>query len=251
MAVVWMKVDGDMRYEVRTAGSSLRLYTNGIFHSHWNPNHPVGGQLWDLLFLPSLFVNDFPKIDRCLVLGVGGGAVINALFHFAKVGAVQAVDLDENHLYIAKKYFLKNKARVELTQADAIQYVKHYKGEAFDYIVEDLFAGAENNASDARRAVVVDKAWLKALSTVLTDDGVLVFNFENERQARAVLKPSLLKEVGLNSRRFFRHPGYENCIGVCLKTKSRDDIFYRNLDVIETLFGRSALAKLQYSLLVK
>ncbi len=75
MAIVWSKKVAETRYEVRSAGSPLRLYTDGVFHSQYNPEQLLTGHVWDLLMLPAFF---YPKntIKRVLVLGVGGGAVV-------------------------------------------------------------------------------------------------------------------------------------------------------------------------------
>ena len=70
MAIVWSRSAGGNQYEVRSAGQSIRLYKNGVFHSQWNPNRPLAGGVWDLLFIPALFADR--QISRVLVLGVGG-----------------------------------------------------------------------------------------------------------------------------------------------------------------------------------
>ena len=55
MAVLFEKVANGRVYQVRSAGNSRRLYTDGVFHSQYNPNHIITGSVWDLLFLPSQF----------------------------------------------------------------------------------------------------------------------------------------------------------------------------------------------------
>ena len=52
MALLWeRRVEGTL-YQVRSAGRTRRLYTNGVFHSQYNPVRPVTGSVWDLLLLP-------------------------------------------------------------------------------------------------------------------------------------------------------------------------------------------------------
>lgn len=78
MAVLWEKhVDG-VRYQVRAAGRTRRFYTDGVFHSQYNPLNPVTGHVWDLLMIPAFFYAT-GSVGRVLVLGVGGGAVIGLL----------------------------------------------------------------------------------------------------------------------------------------------------------------------------
>ncbi|WP_455217906.1 hypothetical protein, partial [Kaarinaea lacus] len=83
MAIVWHKKISGTCYEVRKAGNSIRLYTDGVFHSQYNPHRPVTGSVWDLLMLPAFFTN-IDKISRVLVLGVGGGSVIQLLHRYVK-----------------------------------------------------------------------------------------------------------------------------------------------------------------------
>ena len=55
MAVIWSKTTKDTHFEVRRAGRSVRLYSNGVFHSQYNPANPISGTVWDLLLLPAFF----------------------------------------------------------------------------------------------------------------------------------------------------------------------------------------------------
>ena len=59
---------GGTRYEVRSHGASVRLYTNGVFHSQWNEGRPFAGGVWDCLSLPVLY-RDPAAVRRVLVLG--------------------------------------------------------------------------------------------------------------------------------------------------------------------------------------
>ena len=62
MAILWSQRVGDTRYEVRAAGSSLRLYNNGILHSQFSERCPATGSVWDLLWLPGLFrIDGMPR----------------------------------------------------------------------------------------------------------------------------------------------------------------------------------------------
>ena len=90
MAIAYQKTKKDVTYQVRTAGNSIRLYTNGAFHSQYNPRHVFTGAVWDLLALPSLST-DRPVRD-VLVLGVGGGSVIHQLSRLHDLAEVTGVD---------------------------------------------------------------------------------------------------------------------------------------------------------------
>ena len=101
MALLWHKQDGNTRYEVRSAGNTRRLYTNGVFHSQYNSTQPVTGSVWDLLLLPAFFL-PASSLKRVLVLGVGGGAVIRQLNHFLQPEQIVGVELNPVHLEVAR-----------------------------------------------------------------------------------------------------------------------------------------------------
>ena len=84
MAVLFEKVANGRVYQVRSAGNSRRLYTDGVFHSQYNPNHIITGSVWDLLFLPSQFYAK-GALKRVLVLGVGGIGNVWVWFIFAGI----------------------------------------------------------------------------------------------------------------------------------------------------------------------
>ncbi len=216
MALIWSQDKNGKRYEVRTAGNSVRLYTDGVFHSQWNPRKPLSGHLWDLLFLPVFFHANPEKIDKILMLGVGGGAAINTYKHYFPRTQVTGVDLDKVHLFIAKKYFLRDCEKIDLVHHDALQFVSSDR-KTYDVVVEDLFLGSSADKSDAVRPIVVDDAWLCAMCLRLAPEGVLVINFENTKQLRRSLTKDRLKRYGFGSVYVLSNPRYENAIAACVR----------------------------------
>jgi spermidine synthase len=181
MAVIWHKDTKDTRYEVRTAGKTMRLYTNGVFHSHYNPNHIVTRNVWDLLVLPALI---YPKgaIKRVLVLGVGGGAAIHLLNHFIQPEAIVGVELNPVHLNVAKRFFKVDYKNTQLVRGDAVEWVKNYKGKPFDMIIDDLYGEQDG---EPQRAIAANRAWFTALNKLLSTDGMLVANFVTAKEFRS------------------------------------------------------------------
>ena len=180
MAVVWKnKVNGDV-YEVRNAGKTLRLYTNGVFHTQYNPEQPLTGHVWDLLMLPAFFYPQ-DKIQRVLVLGVGGGAVIQMLKRFVKPGKIVGVELNPVHLTIARHFFNLKGEDVHLYQDDAVNWVKNYKGKKFDLIIEDLFSEKDGEPVPA---ITANGVWFNQLLRHLSKDGVIVRNFVDKEELK-------------------------------------------------------------------
>lgn len=180
MAVIWQQQTGSGHYEVRSAGNSRRLYKDGVFHSQWNETRPLSNGVWDLLFLPSLF-REPQTIKRVLVLGVGGGAVINTFATLLRPQEIVGVELDSVHIKIAQEHFLLPHMPVKLHQADATEWVQGYRGEKFDVVIEDLFTERE---SEPVKAVVCNAGWFRKLRKLLRPGGVLVINFEGPEQMR-------------------------------------------------------------------
>ncbi len=173
MSIVWQKRSRGVDYQVRRAGRSLRLYTNGVFHSQYNPARPVTGSVWDLLLLPAFFFRP-GELQRILVLGVGGGAVIQNLRRFVRPQQVTGVELNPVHLSVARRFFGVRGDDVELIEADATDWVRRYRGPAFDLIIDDLFGDVDG---EPQRAVHAGREWAGALLGLLSGDGAIVSNF--------------------------------------------------------------------------
>ncbi len=216
MTVLWSLQKGNAHYEVRAAGRTRRLYTNGVFHSQWNPRRVISDSLWDLLTLPAFFLAPgLPK--RILILGLGGGAVALQLHKLFKPEQMVCVELDCVHISVAQRWFGLNKrlegCDVDLIQADAAVWLADYSGPAFDYIVDDLFSHTDGEAA---RAIDIDQVWSGLLCRHLAPNGVLAINLGSIKElnlaassiANAV-KPGVCK-----SFYSFSHPRYHNRIAV-------------------------------------
>lgn len=214
MAVLWQKCVGGTQYEVRTAGHSRRLYTDGVFHSQYNPKRPLTHGVWDLLMLPALF---YPagEIKRVLVLGVGGGAVIKLLQHFVSPNDIVGIELNPVHLNIAQRFFGVDAEVATLYEADAIEWLKAYNGPAFDLIIDDLFGEVDG---EPQRVVELDLEWCSALHRHTSRHGVVVVNSMSPyelRQSAFMKNARLAKQYA--SRIQLSLPVYENAVGAFFK----------------------------------
>lgn len=181
MAIVWQKKSAGCLYEVRSAGRSLRLYTDGVCHSQYNPAKPVTGHVWDLLMLPAFF-HESGAIRRVLVLGVGGGASIHLVKHFVKPETIVGVELNPVHIYVAKRFFKLKHASIQLVHADAIQWIKAYTGQKFDMIIDDLYS---EHDGEPVAAIEPNASWFDCLLKHLAKDGLIVKNFLDGTSARS------------------------------------------------------------------
>lgn len=242
MAILWSKQEGGTRYEVRSAGNSRRLYTNGVFHSQYNPTHPVTGSVWDLLMLPAFFHPQ--KVRRILVLGVGGGAVIRQLNHFLSPERIVGVELNPVHLAVARDYFEVEAENVQLHQADAIRWVKQYRGPAFDLIIDDLFS---DNGGDPQRAIEASRPWMLQLYKRLTAAGTLVINFGSDEELRGCAWFEDNSVHGKFPEAFkLTTPLYENAIGAFLRRPATSLELQKHLSGWPELNSAKSRCRLNY-----
>lgn len=84
------------------------------------------------------------KFENILILGVAGGSVIKTLVTEIKYkGNITGVEIDENIVEIANKYFkLSEIKKFELVIDDAFEYVLKTK-ERYDLIIIDIFQDAK------------------------------------------------------------------------------------------------------------
>ncbi|MGI1677779.1 MAG: hypothetical protein K6L75_03535 [Cellvibrionaceae bacterium] len=252
MAIIWRhertitQQDGSQlkkSYQVRKAGNSLRLYTNGVFHSQYNPLYPIGGTIWDLLALPALYSSH--KIKRVLLLGVGGGAVIQQLKSLIDCDEIVGIELDPIHIKIAKKYFKvidqnnnsnnregnkkrKHQCKVILHCADAIKWLKEYRGKKFDLIIDDLFFEEEGVP---QRAVPADSKWCGLIAKHCHANGTIVMNFDTHAALKGcafMSDPKLIKDI--KDRQKLLMPGYDNRVAAFYRKDIDHDVFQSRIE---------------------
>jgi predicted membrane-bound spermidine synthase len=159
LAIIWMFTEGSRRYEVRAAGSSRRLYTNGILHSQFNTKSNTSRSIWDLMAAPILGLPNSKPSALCL--GVGGGAVIRTLHYLNASTDIVGIDLDPIHLHVAERFFELDVQGVRLEQAEAVAWLSETP-ERFSLIVDDLFSDAEG---ETKRAFALSLDWLQLIKS--------------------------------------------------------------------------------------
>ncbi|MEE9333841.1 MAG: hypothetical protein V3U65_07095 [Granulosicoccaceae bacterium] len=235
MPLLWEHTNHDTHYSVRRAGESIRLYSNGVFHTQWNPRKPFAGGVWDCLSLPSLY-RSTAKQQRVLVLGLGGGAIVQQLQSLLPDAHITAVEIDPIHIQVARDWFGITDGMADIVEADAVTWLASYKGAGFDYIVDDLFG---HFSSDVRRSHQLDISWLKNLGACLNADGTLVCNCESTKELKSSL--ASYRGRGFVEAYSWHLSNYDNAIGVFLREPIDVKAWSRNLGKS----GLSAFAKKQ------
>ena len=217
MAVIWQKTIDGKQYEVRSAGQTRRLYTDGVFHSQYNPSKTLTSNVWDLISLPGFFL-ETENIRRILVLGVGGGAVIRQFTSWFPNVDITGVELDKTHINVARRFFGLSGKYISLIHADAIAWVKRYRGLPFDIVIDDLFGEVEGEPT---RVIEAKPVWMNHLTRLLTPHGMLVINFTESKDLRNC---AVFNNGGVNKRFKSAYrlmtPLYDNQIGAFLKKPS-------------------------------
>lgn len=244
MAIVWKQAIAGSVYEVRRAGNTRRLYTNGIFHSQYNPRYPVGGSVWDLLMLPAFFL-PAGSVKRVLVLGVGGGAVIQQLNYFLSPQQITGIELNAVHLRLARRFFGLTATNIELIRGDAVSWVGCYRGRKYDLIIDDLFGHEEK---EPVRAVEADLDWAAALGGILAPAGALVFNFHSSAALRrsAMLKSEAM-QGDFGAAYQFTTPLYDNVIGAFFRLPVSRKLFLERLAHTPELDRRKKSCRLNFN----
>lgn len=245
MAVIWQKNIEGIRYQVRKAGKTLRLYTNGVCHSEFNPDRVVTGSIWDLLIIPAYFHSP-ADIKDVLMLGVGGGASILQLDTLVKPRSITGVEFNSVHLDIARKFFKLNRDPVKLHCDDARIWLENYNDKPFDMIIDDLFI---DHKTEPVRAINADTHWFKKLLKHLSPSGIIVTNFGSYDEFKhcAVFTN---REVGRRFSSVFKlgSPLLENVVGVFCRKEASSRNLRANLRSVPLLDHALTSKKLRYQI---
>lgn len=243
MALLWQQQSGGNRYEVRSAGRTRRLYTNGVCHSDYHPGRAVTRSVWDCLFLPAL-LHEPDSIKRVLVLGVGGGSVVHLLQQHLPTTEVVGVEWSTVHLHVAETYF--DLHDIELHEVEAGSWLQDYRGPAFDFIIDDLFL---EEGSEARRAIDLDADWLRLLLKNLAPGGILSANCPDMptlKQCAWFSHKTLQRQ--LPSGFVLRTPKLHNAIGAFSRRKTEPDLLRQRISQWPALARAQKSGQLRYSI---
>jgi len=224
MGILWEHTQNETTYSVRSAGGSIRLYSNRVFHSQWNPKRPFAGAVWDCLTLPVLYKKP-ESIKRILLLGLGGGASVRQLQTLLSFDKLVSVEIDPVHIDIAQRWFDVTDNNIDLIEADAIAWLKAYKGPKFDYVIDDLFGHSDN---EAMRAQPLNASWITELERVMSQDALLVVNCID--RSELMRSTATFKSAGFKQGYRWSQLEYENAIGVLFRQPVRTSEWSTNLD---------------------
>jgi spermidine synthase len=195
--------------------------------------------------LPAFFYEK-NAIKRILVLGVGGGSVIQLLHKYVKPDEIVGIELNPTHTSIAKRFFGINKNIAKLHTADAISWLEKYKGQPFDMIIDDLFGEIDG---EGVRPIPLNSRWLSLLNKHTTKNGLIVANTVDSKMLResAYFTNNQLAKKFKSAYRL-TIPQLENIVAVFLKKDSTSNQLRKNIKQTPGLNHRSGPNKLNISI---
>lgn len=137
---------------------------------------PYIRKLWERAF-ETFHLERLIPIRSILVLGIGGGTVIELLATRFSRATITAVDIDQTMIDIANRYFrLDQTARLHTLRQDADAFVrKEARGKKkYDLVIVDLFIGREIPA------FVRSGTFYHMLKRVLAPGGIVILNYLRE-----------------------------------------------------------------------
>lgn len=126
---------------------------------------------------------ELSKVHSVLLLGLGGGSVIETLRNdFSYQNHITAIEIDPTIISIAKNEFqLQNTQQLDIICADAFKYILESQA-TFDLIIIDLFI--DTQVPEKFLKIPFWEALLKRKST----NGVILFNASLENSIQAPLE---------------------------------------------------------------
>ncbi|WP_396587138.1 hypothetical protein [Bermanella sp. R86510] len=231
MAVIYQRKQGGTLYEVRQAGASVRLYSNGVLHSQFNPQNTISGAIWDLLILPAFMLPKPP--ESALILGLGGGTLVHLIQQFFPQCKITCVEIDPTHIHIAKRFF-KVKG-INIVKSDAYGFLKQ-NTDKFDWIIDDVFD--HTSGDPVRQHGLVQKLYQSRLNK----NGLLSINVIDDVEGLA----GISKEFSRTYR--FQHPLYDNQIYVFGNHLNNVKTFYAGLRQHKCLNQNYKTCRLKFDL---
>lgn len=126
-------------------------------------------------------LNIKPHINRCLILGLGGGSVAKLVSSYWVGAYIVGVDIDPKMVDFGKKYLGLNKTSIQTVIGDALSFVNNEK-QKYDLILIDLYCGEKFPEKFEK------DEFIKRVKELLNKNGIAVFNrlYGSERRLESM-----------------------------------------------------------------
>jgi spermidine synthase len=144
-----------------------------------------------------------PEVDKCLVLGLGGGSIAKIIRKYWPDAGITGVDIDPIMVSLGKKYLGLGNVEVKIVIKDAYEFVtktaRANSSIKYDLIFVDLYIGDEfpNKFQSLK--------FLRSVRKIMSKNGICVFNrlYFGEKRKESIIFSETLKKVFSEVEMFF------------------------------------------------
>jgi len=175
------KINGEI--VVKEQLGDYTLHVQGLIQS--------GGIIKGIWKKPLRFAQGKLSVSNCLILGLGGGTVVQLIKNRWPEAKIIGVEIDPEIIKIGRKFFgLGEIKNLEIIKANAFKWVDGHFNDLnhqskFDLIIIDLYLGKEFPKE------VESEEFLKNLKKLLAKKGLVIFNWlkgKSEKQFEEKVK---------------------------------------------------------------
>jgi len=175
------KISGEI--VVKEQLGDYTLHVQGLIQS--------GGIIKGIWKKPLRFAQGKLSVSNCLILGLGGGTVVQLIKNRWPEAKIIGVEIDPEIIKIGRKFFgLGEIKNLEIIKANAFKWVDGHFNDLnhqskFDLIIIDLYLGKEFPKE------VESEEFLKNLKKLLAKKGLVIFNWlkgKSEKQFEEKVK---------------------------------------------------------------
>lgn len=136
-----------------------------------------------------------------LVLGVGGGTVIELINGYFPEAQITGVEIDEQMIKLGNKYFrLSERKNTRIIISDAYKWINEGHHGIFDLILVDMYVGKYPPEE------IKDPEFIKKLKTLLSPGGTIVFNRLRNKDNKEEIDQFITKLKSLFSEVYIEKP---------------------------------------------
>ncbi len=165
----------------------------------------IAKKVWD----PSLRRIKKSEINKCLILGLGGGGMVEIINKYWPQTKMTGVEIDPIMVDLGKKHLGLKETGVKIVIEDAHRFIEKEK-EKYDLILVDIYIGDK-----IPRKFETEK-FIKIINKLLRKNGIVIFNrlyYDEKRKETLIFGEKLEKEF---SKAILVYPE-ANIMFVCTK----------------------------------
>lgn len=145
------------------------------------------------------------QCNNVLVLGVGGGTIIQLINKYFSTAKITGIEIDPIMIKLGKKYFgLNEYSNLRIITADAIKWVNNNHSDLpsnrYDLIITDLYKGRDIPKE------LNSEIFLKNLKDLLNKNGLIIFNRLRNHDNKTEIEDFIFKLRNIYTKVFISKP---------------------------------------------